>query len=174
MLLKTFAQLFKRRKSKASAWDAAGSGKRLTYCQPENSAINSLLGNHLETLRSRARDMVRKNPYASNIIETLVSNAVGTGIKPQSKAKNAECRKAVQALWLRWSDEADSHGVNDFYGLQVSICHSMIEGGECFVRFRVRRPEDGLSVPLQLQALKSEHLDTSVNRILATGNRPPA
>lgn len=31
MLLKTFAQLFKRPKSKASAWDAAGSGKRLTY-----------------------------------------------------------------------------------------------------------------------------------------------
>lgn len=170
MLLKTFAQLFKRPKSKASAWDAAGSGKRLTYWQPENSAINSLLGNHLETLRSRARDMVRKNPYASNIIETLVSNTVGTGIKPQSKAQNAEFRKAVQALWLRWSDEADSHGVHDFYGLQASICRSMIEGGECFVRFRVRRPEDGLSVPLQLQALESEHLDTSVNRILATGN----
>ncbi|ETZ07404.1 phage portal protein, lambda family [Holospora obtusa F1] len=101
MLLKTFAQLFKRPKSKASAWDAAGSGKRLTYWQPEHSAINSLLGNHLETLRSRARDMVRKNPYASNIIETLVSNAVGTGIKPQSKAQNAEFRKSVQALWLR-------------------------------------------------------------------------
>ena len=170
MLLKSLAQLFKRPKSKASAWDAAGAGKRLTYWQPENSAINSLLGNHLETLRSRARDMVRKNPYASNIIETLVSNAVGTGIKPQSKAKNAEFRKAVQALWLRWSDEADSHGVHDFYGLQASICRSMIEGGECFVRFRVRRAEDGLSVPLQLQVLESEHLDTSVNRILTTGN----
>ena len=39
--------------------------------------------------------MVRKNPYASNIIETLVSNAVGTGIKPQSKAKNAEFRKEI-------------------------------------------------------------------------------
>ena len=170
MLLKTFAQLFKRPKSKASAWDAAGSGKRLTYPQPENSAINSLLGNHLETLRSRARDMVRKNPYAFNIIETLVSNAVGTGIKPQSKAQNAEFRKAVQALWLRWSDEADSHGVNDFYGLQASICRSMIEGGECFVRFRVRRPEDGLSVPLQLQVLESEHLDTSADRLLSNGN----
>lgn len=95
---------------------------------------------------------------------------VGTGIKPQSKAKNAEFRKVVQALWLRCSDEADSRGVNDFYGLQASICRSIIEGGECFVRFRVRRTEDGLSVPLQLQALESEHLDTSVNRILATGN----
>ena len=108
MLLKTFAQLFKHPKSKAFAWDAAGSSTRLTYWQPENSAINSLLGHHLETLHSRARDMVRKNPYASNSIETLVSNAVDTGIKPQSKAKNAEFRKAVQALWLRWSDEAEA------------------------------------------------------------------
>ena len=42
MLLKTFAQLFKRPKSKASAWDAAGSGKRLTYWQPENTALSHL------------------------------------------------------------------------------------------------------------------------------------
>jgi len=73
--------------------------------------------------------MVHKNPYASNIIATLFSNAVGSRIKPQSKAKNAEFRKAVQVLWLRWPDEADIHGVNDFYDLQASICRSMIEGG---------------------------------------------
>jgi lambda family phage portal protein len=170
MLLKSLAQLFKRPKSKASAWDAAGSGKRLSYWQLENSAINSLLDMHLGALRSRSRDMVRKNPYASNIIEALVSNAVGTGIKPQSKAKNAEFRKAVQALWLRWTDEVDSHGVHDFYGLQASICRSMIEGGECFVRFRIRRSEDGLSVPLQLQVLEAEHLDISADRLLANGN----
>ncbi len=72
--------------------------------------------------------MVRKNLYASNIIETLVSNAVGTGIKPQFKVKNAEFSKVVQALWLRWSDEADSHSVHDFYGLQASNYRSIIEG----------------------------------------------
>ncbi len=46
----------------------------------------------------------------------------------------------------------------------------MIEGGECFVRLRNRKPEDGLCVPLQLQVLESEHLDNKSNKTLANGN----
>ncbi|GFR26428.1 putative nuclease YhcG [Trichonephila clavata] len=122
---------------------------------------------NLEHLHSRSR---RKNSYAANIIDTIVSNSVGTGIKPQSKAKDAEFRKKVQELWLRWTDEADSSGVSDFYGLQALVCRSMIEGGECFVRLRTRKREDGLCVPLQLQVLESEHLDNKSNQTLANGN----
>ncbi|WP_353273366.1 phage portal protein [Wolbachia endosymbiont (group A) of Agelastica alni] len=171
MLLKSLKQLFnKLPKTKSLAWDGAGSGRRLMYWHPERGSINSLLSNSLETLRSRSRDMVRKNPYAENIIDTIVSNCVGTGIKPQSKAKDAELKKKVQELWLHWTDEADSNGVSDFYGLQALVCRSMIEGGECFVRLRNRKPEDGLSVPLQLQALESEHLDNKTNQTLANGN----
>ncbi|WP_341814461.1 phage portal protein [Wolbachia endosymbiont (group A) of Dendrolimus pini] len=171
MLLKSFKQLFRKPpKPKGSAWDASGSGRRLLHFQPESGSINSLLSHSLETLRSRSRDMVRKNSYAANIIDTIVSNCVGTGIKPQSKAKDAEFRKKVQELWLRWTDEADSSGVSDFYGLQALVCRSMIEGGECFVRLRTRKREDGLCVPLQLQVLESEHLDNKSNQTLANGN----
>jgi capsid protein len=74
--------------------------------------------------------MVRNDPYAANIIDTIVSNFVGTGIKPQSNAKDAEFLK-VQELWLNWTDKADSNGVSDFYGLQALVYRSMIEGGEC-------------------------------------------
>lgn len=115
MLLKSFKQLFhKSTKPKSSAWDAVGSGRRVMYWQGESGSINNLLSQNLEHLRSRSRDMVRKNPYAANIIDTIVSNSIGTGIKPQSKAKDAEFRKKVQELWLRWTDEADSSGVSDF------------------------------------------------------------
>ncbi len=44
------------------------------------------------------------------------------------------------------------------------------EGGECFVRLRTRKREDGLCVPLQLQVLESEHLDNKSNQTLANGN----
>lgn len=171
MLLKSFKQLFhKPAKPKSSAWDAAGSGRRFFHFQPESGSINNLLSNSLETLRSRSRDMVRKNPYAANIVDVIVSNCVGTGIKPQSKAKDPELRKKIQELWLRWTDEADSSGISDFYGLQALVCRSMVEGGECFVRLRTRKPEDGLCVPLQLQVLESEHLDNKSNQTLANGN----
>ena len=170
MLLKSLKQLFNKPKIKSSAWDAAGSGRRVMYWQPGSGNINSLLVHNLETLRSRSRDMVRKNPYAANIIDTIVSNSIGTGIKPQSKAKDAEYRKKIQELWLKWTDEADSNGCSDFYGLQALVCRSMIEGGECFVRLRTRKPEDNFSVPLQLQVLESEHLDNKSNQTLANGN----
>ncbi|WP_168464784.1 phage portal protein [Wolbachia endosymbiont of Ctenocephalides felis wCfeT] len=171
MWIKSIKQLLNRLpKTRSSAWDSSGSGRRLTYWQPERSGINSLLVSNLETLRSRSRDMVRKNPYAASIIDTVVSNCVGTGIKPQSKAKDAEFRKRVQELWLQWTDEADSNNISDFYGLQALVCRSMVEGGECFVRLRTRKPEDGFSVPLQLQVLESEHLDNKTTQALANGN----
>ncbi|CAI5593936.1 hypothetical protein WMELPLUS_00279 [Wolbachia endosymbiont of Drosophila melanogaster] len=119
MLLKSFKQLFRKPKIKSSAWDASGSGRRLLHFQPEVGSINSLLSQSLEHLRSRSRDMVRKHSYAANIIDTIVSNCVGTGIKPQSKAKDGEFRKKVQELWLRWTDEADSSGVSDFMGYKL-------------------------------------------------------
>ena len=49
-------------------------------------------------------------------------------------------------------------GQTDFYGLQALACRAMLEGGECLIRLRPRRPEDGLAVPLQLQLLEPEHL----------------
>lgn len=71
---------------------------------------------------------------------------------------------------LRWTDEADSCGTSDFYGLQALICRGMIESGECFILLRNRKPEDGFSVPLQLQVLESEHLDNKSNQTLANWN----
>ena len=126
---KMIAKIFK---SKANAmYDGAGHGKRLANWYPSNSSINSLLASNLHTLRNRSHDIVRKNPYAANAIEAIVSNCIGTGIKPQSKAKDAEFRKRIQELWLRWTDESDAAGICDFYGLQSLVLRSVIECGEC-------------------------------------------
>ena len=160
----------KRPKAKALGYDAAGTGRRLQTWVPTNDSANAILFQDAALLRSRSRDMARKNAYAANGIEAIVANTVGTGIKPQSKAMDADIRKTIQERWLEWTDEADSAGLTDFYGLQALICRAMVEGGECFVRLRVRRPEDGLSVPLQLQTLEAEHLDASNNKPLANGN----
>ncbi|WP_155518468.1 phage portal protein, partial [Ralstonia solanacearum] len=44
------------------------------------------------------------------------------------------------------------------------------EGGECLIRLRPRREEDGLAVPLQLQLLEAEHLPMHLNTDLPSGN----
>ena len=116
----------------------------------------------------RSHDIVRKNPYAMNAIEAIVSNCIGTGIKPQSKAKDAEFRKKIQELWLKWTDESDAAEVCDFYGLQALVLRSVIECGECFVRIKINK--QNATVPLKLQVLEAEHLDSSKDGALPNGN----
>lgn len=121
-------------------------------------------------LRSRSRDMVRRNPWASNGLDAFVANCIGTGIKPQSLHSDGAIKEQIQSLWLRWTDEADAAGLTDFYGLQSLACRSVMEAGECFLRLRPRLPKDALSVPLQLQLLEAEHLPSAETRKLENGN----
>lgn len=106
--------------------------------------------------------MVRKNPYADNAVSTLVSNIIGNGIKPLiNYEENEKFSAEITKKFEEWIKECDTSGANDFYGLQSLACREMIEGGEIFIRFRDRLPSDGLSVPLQLQLLEPEQLDSS-------------
>lgn len=160
----------KRRFFVMNTWDAASQGKRLKNWQASSDSINSLLLGSLDILRRRSRKIVLNSPVAYSAVDSIVSNCVGTGIKPQSKAHDSVFKEEVQDLWCEWKDEADFYGVNDFYGLQALICTSVLEGGECFVRFRISKPGGDLSVPLQLQALEAEHLDASRNEVLSNGS----
>ena len=99
----------------------------------------------------------------------LGRNVVGAGIKPSSLIKDAGLKAQVQKLWLDWTDEADAEGFTDFYGLQRRAAREVFIAGEVFFRFRPRRPQDGLTVPLQLQMLPSECC-----RSIATRSRPAA
>jgi lambda family phage portal protein len=154
----------------AADYEAAAMTRRTTGWSPVASDVNTLVFRNADTLRSRSRDMVRRNPWATNALDAFVGNCIGTGIKPQSLHTDAEQREQIQALWLRWTDEADATGLTDFYGLQALACRSVMEAGECFIRLRPRLPKDGLSVPLQLQLLEAEHLPTNETRKLENGN----
>ena len=154
----------------ATVHEAAGRGRRALAWMPGNpGAVAAMLATSNE-LRVKSRDLVRRNAWANAGIEAFVANAVGTGIKPQSMAQDETFRVAVQALWRDWTEEADATGQTDFYGLQSLAARAMCEGGECFIRLRPRRPEDRLTVPLQLQLLEAEHLPLTLNTELPSGN----
>ena len=124
-------------------YEAAAVTRRTSGWTPPASDINTLVFRSADTLRSRSRDMVRRNPWATNALDAFVGNCIGTGIKPQAMHPDAAIREQVQALWLRWTDEADASGLTDFYGLQALACRSVMEAGECLVRLRPRLPAEG-------------------------------
>jgi lambda family phage portal protein len=162
--------------SRLRAWisppvhEAAGRGRRALAWMPGNPGAVAALVATTSELRAKSRDLVRRNAWAQAGVEAFVANAVGTGIKPQSLAEDDRFRAEVQALWRDWCDEADAAGQTDFYGLQALACRALLEGGECLIRLRPRRPEDGLLVPLQLQLLEPEHLPLTLNQDLPSGN----
>ena len=151
-------------------YEAASAGRRTEGWNPGNDSANALLFGSADTLRARSRDMCRKNAWAANAVATLSSELVGSGIKPKSQHKDPKVSDALQQSWLAWTDDCDANGTQDFYGLQGQIIASVAEGGEVFVRLRTRRPEDNLTVPLQIQVLEAEHCPMWLNKIGDNGN----
>jgi len=145
--------------------------RRLKGWNPPLENINALVASGGPRLLARARELVVTNGYAANACEAFAANLVGDGIKPSSLIEDTALRDRVQRLWLAWTDEADADGLTDFYGLQAMVAREMFVAGECFVRLRPRRSEDGLTVPLQLQLLQSEMLPFEKTETAANGNR---
>ncbi len=137
-------------------WDAAGGGNRLAnWAAPSTSFASTLPG---LMLKERARDCYRNNTWGKRAVEIVTVGAIGAGIKPQFRSGNPDLKMAVQRKWLFWTDQADFAGRYDFYGLQQAALRTTLVDGECIVRMIL---EPGQQVPLQLQLLASEYLDST-------------
>lgn len=120
-------------------------------------------------LRHRARSLVQNNPYAAKALASMVANVIGEGIAPNSAASSEKIRNVLDARWAEWVRQADANGNVDWYGLQSLAYAAMETDGEVLIRLRVRRASDGLAVPLQLQVLEIDYLDSTKNQNLANG-----
>src|SRR5512134_279615 len=146
-------------------FEAGLGNRRLKGFCPSRAHLNTLIAAAGADITARARYLIRNNGYAANAIESWAGNVVGAGIKPSSLITDADAKAAVQRLWLQWTDDSDAEGLTDFYGQQRRAARELFIAGEVFFRFRPRRPEDGLMVPLQLQMLPSEMLPLNRNEI---------
>lgn len=109
------------------------------------------------TLRARSRALVQNTPYIAQGLRSLVANVIGSGIVPRW----TDDAETYAALWKAWGKVCDADGRLDIYGLQAAAYRAAQQDGEVLIRLRPRRPEDGLPVPLQLQLLEIDWLDSS-------------
>lgn len=140
-------------------YEAAGVGRRTANWYRTNTDANAALGPALAYLRATARDLVRNNPHAESALSTIVDHAVGWGIEAKLSPKQSPMEK----LWTAWSEstDCDADGRNDFAGLQALVMRTVAEAGECLVRRRWRRETDGFALPMQLQVIEPDFLDTA-------------
>jgi len=152
----------------ARHYEAAGTGRRTQGWRRSSGDANAVVGPALTRLRENARDLVRNNPFAESALSTIADHAVGTGII----AKPVPADGRALAAWQAWAETTacDADNRHDFYGLQKLVMRTVVESGEVLVRRRIRRLDDNLPIPMQIQVLDPDFLDTSKDTTGLTGN----
>lgn len=134
----------------------------LSQWGPNAAALSSL-----RSIRSRARELIRNDGWATRGKQMLVKELVGTGIMPIWRIPgNPELARELRSLFKRWTDECDADGTTDWAGQQSIVASELVEAGECIARDRPRRASDGLVVPYQVQALEPDFLDETYTTIV--------
>jgi len=145
-----------------SAFDAATTAQRSQDWDRVGYGPNSALDDS-DIARARSQDAVRNNPWIAHALRLLVSHTIGCGIQPRPVIDDPAIKTDLLDLWEQSLPELDADGATHFYGLQTLITRARHESGEVFIRLRPRRLEDGLAVPLQVQAIESDLLPTHHN-----------
>lgn len=156
---------------KKRRYDAASQSDRLSGWNAPSSDANASI-DRPDIIRNRARDLARNNPWAVKGLSAIVNNTIGHGIRAQWKTTNKAKTKKLQQLWKKWAEskDCDATGMTNLYGLQQLAMRALVESGECLIRLRPRRAEDGLSVPIQLQIIEPDYLATSADGKAKNGN----
>lgn len=154
-------RLFSR--SGMRSFDAAGGGRRWEGARTVDGLNTAILAGATTAAR-RAGWYARNNPWVAAAVDSLVGNAVGAGIKPQSTDPDRAVRERLLVLWLRWSDHADPGELADFFGLPA-----MVESGESFAQLRVV-PETA-TFPLHINLLDRDQVPLDLHRDIGGGAR---
>lgn len=148
----------------------SATGARSRTWNPSSAGPNGAATGNLSLIRRRARGAVRNDPWARAAANRWVTDIIGTGIQPRPRHPDKEVRAWLKEFWDDWVVEADADGMSDFYGLQTVAARAMFVDGEALGRLRLRRPEDGLIVPLQVQCLEGDHLPVEMTYSLPNGH----
>lgn len=145
----------------ARHYEGASQSYRTKGWRKPATDANAAIGPAMGPLRQAVRDLVRNNPYAAAALASIVNETIGWGIV--AKSPNAR----AMALWKKWAETkaCDADGQHDFYGLEKLVLRTVAESGEVLVRRRFRLPSDGLPIPMQLQILEPDFLDTAKDLI---------
>lgn len=161
----------KKPEMKKRSYEGGGSSGRLRYWPTASGSQNVQMASSIIALRERSRDLCRNVPWMTSAEQSFAANVIGEGITPNPKFDDEKLSLAVKKGWRRWSSQAETSGKLDFPLLQHLVAKTVFTSGECFIRIRPRRSDDGLYLPFQLQVLEPEYVPLDKNETLSNGNK---
>ncbi|MGV2980670.1 phage portal protein [Camelimonas sp. ID_303_24] len=142
------------------SYEGAKLGRRTQGWRAPGGSANDAIRGSLPRLVNRSRDVMRNTWWGPRIKTTFVSHAVGSGITPTVKTGSKAANKRAIKVWREWSKAADTEDQLDINGLIALAAGTIVESGEVLVRRQHTKFARG-KVPLRLQLLEGDHLDTS-------------
>lgn len=148
-------------------YDAASRGRRFKNMKTSAADAEREIAEAGQIPKFRARQLVRNNWVAVRAVQAIVSNTVGHGI--ELKIQN----ERVSELWKSWARTRaiDFESCHDFFGLQKMALETTVQSGDIlFKRVKLTAAQAKGGVPLKIQLLESDYIDTSKNSVDHNGN----
>lgn len=153
------------------AYSGAASG-RLTHGWNASSwGPNSEVGGTGTKLRDRSSDLVRNNPHAKKAISVLVGDLVGTGSLPTPATGDAGVNAKLAAAWTQFAKTSNPASRVGIHGQVAQVVRGAAERGNAFMIRRWRRPGE-YAIPMQIQCLEADFLDTAQDNTLGRSSGP--
>ena len=143
-------------------YDAASTGGRTGSWRKSRGDANAA-GGRRARLSFISRDMVRNNPIATGVVQTIVSHTIGKGIMPKlENIKDDALLKAGKERLERFlkSHSIDWRGRETLAGLQRLVDAAIVTDGEVLV---ILHSGANGSYP-RLEVLEIDHLDDTAFR----------
>lgn len=145
------------------SYDAAQTGRRVTGFGTIGGSANSNIGTALSRLRDRSSAMVRNTGHGFAIVDVLVRNLVGAGIRPVFNTGSDRADRQVGQLWDYAVERADVEGELTLYAQQELAVRGMVERGDALLRLiDLPRGEDP-RLPTRVQLLEGDLIDNGRN-----------
>lgn len=152
------------------SYQGAESNRLTAHKKPRNQAADQeLMGPFgADAARAWARALVRDNAYAWNVVDTIVSNVIGSGITAQSTYETPEGEDIEDVndrrdkIWSEWCEVADINGELTFSEIQILAQREIVEAGEVLIRM-IKTPGKeyrGIArpVPFALELIEADRL----------------
>lgn len=155
-------------------YDAASYGPRTQNWPRVYTDADATLRAASRELRTHARDLLRNNGHAQRGQRVVAGSVVGSGIIPKPAGANEAANKVAADLWKAWARKpiCESDSRLSFDAMLYQMMSAFYSDGDVFLRRRPRRLSDGLPVPLQIQVLEADFLNTGHTQ-LANDQRGP-
>lgn len=160
--------------NKLRDYEGASRGTRRTdKWKTRGTSANAEIRKALPLLRDRARDLARNTPYGARAVNVIAGAIVGYGIKTTIRTTNKRNQKPLQDAYKAWAEstDCDIEGNHDIYGLQDTAARALAESGEVLVRRVWVKRKDPRAIPIALQVLEADYIDTRQDTVTPGGNR---